>query len=853
MHKLKQHIVSIVLLMCLLFTQATTVFASSNGSESENIGTSMYDVSTALSAYANSVVGANTNDKHNSHKLSELNWNNKLKPGIAGAFVGYGDANKDFYAYIASNTAQSVTTSSYDAWLNVGDKGSTYSYVRYGHLLDDLGLDDTAPNSESSGGRSTFGMLMYGVHAISGFVPKVFEFSTGILKTLNPFQFFIGNTYSLDERTTAFTDANTSSKINGVDNGSFDSGNTKTNVSNDNTAKNAYGSKVNTPAILSSLRNYVTELYGILQSIGLFAIIPLMIAMLLASVLLKARSGHTQTGGWSKLRVIVTRLAFIVIGIPVCGLLYTSVLNQINNVVATRPASSRMVACTFVDFQTWVQTSRLDLPNNVTLVSVGVNSADGDTTSASGSASADTIRQLRNYTFQINKKSGLIPSSYTSGLGFGASVNSMVNAGMWDTSGNLSTDTKDSNMQKKMAALLTRYRNGGFYQASAWETAVNGAITKNHASELGATPSTSNATSNQGKVYEMYDEMDEVSDWLDRTIADNTSIFKGNDTAHWKKFNIVANGALNVSSSGTNLSKSKLTYKSGGTTWTSDVSDPAKKGGLSSVAMYNYLCTSFGDTSVSVYSANNSTSEYTKQSHYNVNLIGTGVLRTLYGANAVATMGIFAIIGVVYGLGMIFGNLKRGISLIMQIPGAMLGALKSIVQVVVYAFMMIIELLGTVFIYQFICELITMFASVIETPIENAVNSATVIGGNFAVVGSVVTSDIVRNSVGVFQVGFLAITIGLLFVGKNSITRRRAVLTVYEYVMCKFFRRMTFTEFEPIFDAWMASRKSLYAWDYVADVVDSVSDVIANVSDDVVNTVGDVVTNVKLTEKGVNV
>ena len=76
------------------------------------------------------------------------------------------------------------------------------------------------------------------------------------------------------------------------------------------------------------------------------------------------------------------------------------------------------------------------------------------------------------------------------------------------------------------------------------------------------------------------------------------------------------------------------------------------------------------------------------------------MLRTLYGANAMATMGIFAIIGGVYGLGMIFGNLKRGLSLILQVPGAMMGALKSIVQVIVYGCMMIIELLGTVFIYQ---------------------------------------------------------------------------------------------------------------------------------------------------------
>lgn len=826
MRKIKYKVVASILSLCILMTQSTIVFADpasdSGASESANIGTSMYDVSTALTAYANSVVGSNTNDKHNSHTLVELKKSSlgAIKPGVAGSIVGYGDEKKDFYAYISSNTAKSVTTSSYDAWLNAGDDGATYAYTRYGHLLYDLGLDDTAPNTETSGFRKIFGYGMYGIHAISGFVPKIFDFSMSILKTLNPFQFFIGDNYSLDikEDSTTATDA---------DGQTFESNNE--NVSTYNSAKDAYGNMVEQPAILKPLRDFITPIYSACQSIGLFVIIPLLLAILLATLLLKSGSDKTNNK-WSKVRVFLTRFAFIVVGIPLCGVMYTSLLNDITSVVQDKPASSRMVACTFVDFQTWVQSSRLALPSDVTLTSSGTASDEGDSVTAAGSADANTVRQLRNYVFKINQKSGLLPSTgFTSGLGI-SNQNDMLNPGMWDTNGALASDGNTDSVQKKMAALLSRYGDGSFYQASAWETAVNGVLTDKHASELGSTPSTANADSNVGTVYEMYDEMDEVSDWLNREVQDNKAIFSSTPVGtkfKWTNFNIVANGDLKVTSP---ISASEdLTYSGG--TWTSEnAADPKIKGGLSSVAMYNYLSTAFGDSSISVYSAVNSTSEYTKQSHFSVNLVGSGVLRGLYAANCIAAMGIFAIIGVVYGLGMITGNLKRGISLIMQVPGAMMGALKSITQIIVYVFVMCVELIATVFVYQFICDLIVMFSSIIETPIQNAVSSASVvIGGNFAMIGNVVSADMIRNNVVVFEFGFLMIILGLLFIGKNSVTRRRAILTAYEYVACKYVRCVTFKEFKPVFDAWMAQRKSLYAWDIISDVIDDMSSVVDNV------------------------
>ena len=77
---------------------------SSGPSEAEGIGTSLYDASTALTAYINAVVGANGYDKNSGesdsgasgamHSVSEVK---ETDPGTAGAFVGYGDVKKGFY------------------------------------------------------------------------------------------------------------------------------------------------------------------------------------------------------------------------------------------------------------------------------------------------------------------------------------------------------------------------------------------------------------------------------------------------------------------------------------------------------------------------------------------------------------------------------------------------------------------------------------------------------------------------------------------------------------------------------------------------------------------------------------
>lgn len=812
--------IAIFLVLCMMIP--VSVSAAPGSSESDGIDVSMYDVSTALTAYANNVVGSNTNDKHDDHTLKELNIGSSLHPGIAGAFIGYGDEDKGFYAYVSSNTAKSVTTSSYDAWLNAGDNGSIYSYARYGHLLADLGLDETGDAAGTSTGRNVFGLFMQGSHAVSAFVPKVFDVALTILKTLNPFQFFSGTVTIKDPDSNANISSNTNVK-DAITNGSISDGTTivdgadNSQILNGNNALDA-NQTIGSSTAFSKLITYVSDIYSASVNMGMWVVIPMMVIMLLAALLFKRNT--------SGVKPFAVKIAFMAIGIPLCGMLYTAVLDNMTTVQSQSPAASKLVACTFVDFQSWVQESRLDLPSGVSLVSSGKNSTNGDSITAAGSASTTTVKQLRNITYNLNNS---VYNFGVSNFSLGITSGTTTNAGIWNSNGSLENNNSSAKIEKQINALLQRYRSGDFYQAATWETAVNGAITKNHKADLGQTPSTANANTNDGKIYQMYDETNEVNDWMNRSVADNKKILNG---TQWSSFNIFSNGKLKVS--GTAGVDNTLTFSGSGNNW-GDKTDPSTKGGLSSVSMYNYLSTVFDDSSISVYSAQKSTSEYTKQAHYSVNLIGSGALRWAYGLNCVACLFSFALIGVVYGFGMLIGNIKRGVSLIMQVPFAAMGVLRSIIQVALYVFVMCIELIFSVFAYKWVCELIVLFASIIETPIETAVNSSVIIGGRFSFIANYISPELLSDNRVLFTVGMFVLIVAVIVAIHKIMVHSRSILTAYEYIVCRYLRLLAFEEMLPVFDAWMAQRKSLYVWDSVSEITDVVSETVHNVDVGYVN------------------
>ena len=794
---------------------------SSGPSEAEGIGTSLYDASTALTAYINAVVGANGYDKNSGesdsgasgamHSVSEVK---ETDPGTAGAFVGYGDVKKGFYPYISSSNSKAVTTTSYTALLGLEDdvnsgvsnSGNIYAYARYGRLLNQLGLDDTAIDGQTGVDRSVFGLVLEGGNLVSSAVPQIFSMFLKILQTMNPFNFLVNTNVTTTSSKQIDSNGNEYYVNNGG--GNLDGGLIKMDSGN----------------VLYPIAKEMSDIYNRVQSIGLFTILPLLLAFLLWNILM-TRSAH-------KGRSILTflqRAFFIVLGIPMLAIFYTSTLNQVNLVVQNSPATSQMISATFVDFENWVKHSRLAPPASG-FTSTGVTSSarsgdgsggDNDGASSAGSPSSDTIRTLRGKVFNINKSVGMAIGENP----IGESDN--VSAGMWDTNlgagGQLAY--KDYGVStsaiNKSDDILKRYHDGSRYTASAFETAVNSIMRKEYGEELGNTSSGDGQASQQGKIYQMWSAVDTSSDWLELETDDKEAIFKGTSgdldesVKDWTGavWNVFSNSGLKANLTGLN---SDITYSNANdasSVQNLDAINPAIKGyGLSTMSMYNFLASEFTESSIQTYSSANASSNYVKATHYSTNLVGSGGIRFAYALNCIAVILCIGLMGLYYGFAMTVSNIKRGLHLLISIPGAMVGFLRSIAQVIVYVFTMIMEVLVTIFLYAFVNQLVVMFATIIEKPLTEA------IGGVGAMGTTNPMFELLYNSNFAFIFGLLFVTFTIIFGTYEVFKHRRAILVAYEYVWCKIFLFVTFVENKATVERWIAHRDSLYIFDNL-DVV----------------------------------
>ena len=201
--------------------------------------------------------------------------------------------------------------------------------------------------------------------------------------------------------------------------------------------------------------------------------------------------------------------------------------------------------------------------------------------------------------------------------------------------------------------------------------------------------------------------------------------------------------------------------------------DVQAKTGLSTLAMYNYLNTVFGDTSMTIYSPAKTPNGYTSQGHYKINLIGSGAMEWIFYLNCFAFMFAAAIVGFVYSLKMVIDVLKRGFQMLMSVPGALLGVMRSIATVIATVITMIIEILCSMLMYEVIAELMLTIVTLFESPIADKLESlratATPIGGLFGMVHNVIPANLAGNTVG--YAAFLIGASGVLFLTSYGLVR----------------------------------------------------------------------------------
>lgn len=668
----------------------------------------------------------------------------------AGSFLGYGDKFKPYMfrgtGYLASETRAS-SAASYKALKTVGSGEKLYKYARYGRLLTDLGLDSTGFKSSVQAEGWIPGIVMWFLYLMSAAAPLIFNFVIWLLKVLNPFQIFsIGGLLAKGENIPA-----------------------------------AWQWVANNDAIRRVLE-VCGQIYNAAYDIGVLTVIPLTIAVLFASLLMRPDS---STGNWPKIRKFVVRFVVIIVGVPILGSVYAAVLDKADEVLAVRDfAPTSMVVGNFVDFENWARKARLTPAEGMILVSEG-------TDAGGGRGSVSSVRSLRKTAYTLNSKLGVL------NLGTG-SKDDLLNGidhtdGIDMTSKALENSTaskeiaepvsSDVSVLENVLGFVFRYTLGDFYTAGAFEgesmsALMNAANVKgtDNKIKMGRRATLdemrgkkgTKMPDNNGSLYEFFDLTNEYEDWTKRPQNDSLAIVTSSkvkingvakdgakDYSPYGLFNFISNGGSNISAdldSNDNITFTGTydggNYISPGAPLFNKAGNRIDRGktragyGLSTLSMYNYLTTTFKEGGIEIFSTMLAASNLTGAQHYSVSMIGSGWIRIAYYFNSFAVLFAMCIMGFVYGFHLLINNAKRCFEMIGMIPLMTVGIMSAIVKVFVTFVMMIAEIIITLLIFSVISDFVIGLTGLIEKVLSSLIESPS---GVPAVIGAV-NSGMVYNS-----------------------------------------------------------------------------------------------------------
>ncbi|PZU04649.1 MAG: hypothetical protein DI630_00605 [Gordonia sp. (in: high G+C Gram-positive bacteria)] len=635
-------------------------------------------------------------------------WGSVLgEPGSAGSFVGSPDRSKQestdwlFSAADAANIS-SVNYSAFhrdapeESETNGQSAGSVDTgvegYLLYGALLSGMGFDTVmAADGGAASGRNLSGLMMMAGYAGAGFVDVAFDSVLSVLQWTNPFRFMVDAvSKNTDETFTA-----------GME-----------------------GSAQEPPGAFDGLREFFGTVYDAMVKLGWMVTIPMFIAMTVAGMLLlrKFDSG-------SKMKALIIRIAFLVVGLPLLGTSYTAGLDAMKGASedAANAQATKVVLSTYVDFEAWVNGPRLQPPTNDQSNGQFYWNEDND---APNGATAAVARKLA---LNINASNRPMWASFSDSqinkngsegndTTWASSVRgpgSGVAAGAAGDS-NESTEVSDPKVFTMTMELLNKFRNGDTVSAGGFESSIKAGL-------IDAMDTYKGQPAEQ-------EARDTIASWFqDLSSPEALGSMTGAEvTALNNPLIDVAEDASFKAARDANPDYSIMTFTRGDSSaectnstvvtrdWDGKAdSDARTKCNMSPLAMYNYLNTSFGPTSMDVYTPGQTTSSWAREAHASVTAIGTGPAQFMYWFSAMTMLLSFTIIGLAYAMMMMISSIKRGIQLLGSVPFATLGFVAGIAKCVIYTAAMFLEILGTIFIYKVVQELIVVIPTILERPLAD--------------------------------------------------------------------------------------------------------------------------------------
>ena len=585
-----------------------------------------------------------------------------------GAFMGYVDKDYPIWDF-TNNISQTTMGTQSRSYTVPSNNQAVAAYLQYGHALQALGLDTVSSNQFDfmAIGRMFLGYLSMSVY-VGALVPQVaFSIAINVMKALNPFNWMVSE---------------------------------------------AIGGGETVPA-LAGVKGFVTDLYNVFAGMGLYVATLILAVGIGTSILFWRKSNNVG----SHFKKFIIRLVFIAAGLPFLGMTYTAALNNAaDSFAASAPMANKAVAATFVDFAAWAEKNNLALPEGTTIKVNGSGSGSGSGTIDMGGTTAP-----QTFALKINTASGSLVD------GDDVDVSNLTN----NLTSSHYSGTGQLGKALEVFDLLNRFANSTRYTAGAYETYVKTISGGNMAEGLKVTSNKDKYTAVDNILSPKLEDASKLDNKDTSFMSDGTpstfgvSMSGGNIiyTGHGKMSKYSPGSVYRKLENGaSSLDKKRLGSRAnafGGAT-------SGGTGGLSTISMYNYLTTKFADDTVTNYSSTKLASDYVLDTHHSVSLVGGGVMGIVYWLNMVSILSFIAVVGTVYAFGLIGGSVKRGIKMVTSIPFAAVGSVRAISKIVGITVSMIVQIYGTLIVYNLVVELFIASQQIFLTPLMTGFNNGNV-------------------------------------------------------------------------------------------------------------------------------
>lgn len=788
---------------------------------------SLYSVASAAARYFDTVCTTGATDM----------LETEINVGQAGSAIGFVDPDKmdDPNPSSSDNTgvvgtlfgsvdADNVISVSYSALFNALASGSTNGfensqtrqfgfYALFGSLLNQIGFDETTNTTGTNPERMILGNALFGAWYLSSAVDSIMSWCIDVVRILNPFAMFTDAADGVIKETLRVSDVSqleyAASDAYKIKNGKELGQKNSSYVSD--ASQNAIEDAAFAEGAADDLRRTVAEIYTSFEDIGITIVVPIMAAGALVAFLLMLmlrKSSWRMGYNTGKLRRFLSRIVFIFIGVPILGGMYTICVDAVADYMSDSALSSDyIVAETLVDFGSWVEKSNLSLVNFSTtddilgevdpaveeipskaILALALNS-DPASKTITGTPTAGTMAGLRMSAFYVNAYyGGVVPQERITSIAGKLQNASVVRGTNGAVSSLISLVSAGENFNfnhDAIKSLIQRYSSGEKIEAGAYDSRISAnsgmsgwkalyshvdAYMDGIGDIKSETPVLAHTGMLNGTQGSREDQLKSAVGGIDGDFSEVVNA----DGEYLARDNWLANGSI----------KAQYSDADGVVHYCAAGSDErTSDNGLSNIAMFNYLNTKFDTTGLKIYSGENSANTQSAISHYSVNSIGTGLYGWLILINSILLMGVCGIVGLVYGIGLIFSTTKNGIQLIWSVPLALTGMIAMIARSVGLAILMCVEILATCILYIFMSQFLTVANSAVINIVPSFVDNATEAWQNAGVTSHVVLADVAWTGDGL-QIATLAIAcvMLLLFMIIAIKVRRSLILAVSEMV-----------------------------------------------------------------------